>query len=63
MMKLVQPSCPKINYVKKMRSKNKRKVTSSLDKISTSRVTGNNHVANGIDFNMVKSVEEQKGML
>ena len=45
-----------------MRSKNKRKGTSSLDNISTSCVLGNNDVANDIDFNMVKPVEEQKGM-
>ena len=45
-----------------MRSKNKRKATSSLDYISTSCVIGNNHVDNDIDFSMVESVEEQKGM-
>ena len=45
-----------------MRSKNKRKATSSLDNISTSYVIGNNHLDNDIDFNMVGPVEEQKGM-
>ena len=46
-----------------MRSKNKRKATSSLDNISTSCVIGINHVANDIDFNMIEPVEEQKAML
>ena len=45
-----------------MQSKNKRKVTSSLDNISTSCVIGNNHIANDIDFNMVEPGKEQKGM-
>ena len=41
-----------------MRSKKKRKATSSLDNISTSCVLGNNHVDNDIDFNMVEPIEE-----
>ena len=48
--------------IEKMRSKNKRKATSSLDNISTSCVIGNNHVDNDINFNMVEPVEEQQGM-
>ena len=43
-----------------MQFKNKRKTTSLLDYISTSCVTGNNHVDNDIDFNMVEPVEEKK---
>ena len=46
------------NHIKKMRSKNKRKSTSSLDNISTSCKIGNNNVDNDIDFNMVAPVEE-----
>ena len=54
MKELVQPNCPKINYVdkEKMQSKNKRKAT-SLDNISTSCVLGNSHVDNDIAFNIV----------
>ena len=48
--------------IEKMRSKNKRKETSSLDNISTSSVLGNNHVGNDVNFNMVDPIEEQKGM-
>ena len=44
--------------MEKMRSKHKRKTTSSLDNISTSCLIDNNHVANDIDFNMVEPVEE-----
>ena len=43
-----------------MRSKNKRKGTSSLDNISISCVMVNNHIDNDIDFNIVESIEEQK---
>ena len=66
MKKSVQPSSPKINYVdedvnciKKMQSKNKIKVTSSLDNILTSCVTGNNHIDNDINFNMVEPIKEK----
>ena len=45
-----------------MRSKTKKKATSSLDNISTSCVLGNNQVDNDINFNMVEPIEEQKGM-
>ena len=48
--------------IEKMQSKNKRKATSSFDNISTSRVLGNNHADNDIDFNMVEPIEEQKDM-
>ena len=48
--------------IKKMWSKNKRKVNSSLYNISTSCVIGNNHVDNDININMVEPVEEQRGM-
>ena len=49
-------------HLEKMRSKTKRKATSSLDIILTSCVIGNKHVANDINANMVEPVEEQKGI-
>ena len=48
--------------IEKMRSKNKRKATLSLDNISTSCAIGNNHVDNDINFTIVEPGEEQKGM-